>query len=430
MPRYPFTEMSMRSVNPAVLQRADEIGRQFVAAQSFRHVVIADFLERSLCERLLADFPGFENRHALNEMGEVGGKAVRMDVRDISDSYRELDCYLQTEEFLGFVSRATGIPDLLYDPDYVGGGTHENRDGQGLDAHVDFNYHPRTGWHRRLNLIVYLNPRWQAEWGGALELHSDPWNTAADRVVPIAPLFNTCAIFETTENSWHGFSQIRLPADATHLSRKSFAIYLYTRERPTEQSAPPHATVYVPEAMPADLQIGHTLREDDIGELSGRFARLRTQLRYLYEREKHFGAQIATLERALDEARAGQRLELQGYATQPDGVRGVWPDGWAGTEVGARIVPTRAITGLRLELWSPPQVGGDHELHIEFGGNAFTQILRPGMRTPIQLRLRARAGDEVDLKIRTTRSWTPAADGSSGDQRALAYKLLSAELDH
>ena len=58
-------------------------------------------------------------------MGAVGGKAVRMDVREISDSYRELDRYLQTGEFLDFVSRATGIPDLLFDPDYIGGGTHE-----------------------------------------------------------------------------------------------------------------------------------------------------------------------------------------------------------------------------------------------------------------------------------------------------------------
>jgi len=196
------------SIDRAVLRQADAYAGTFAAARPFRHVAIADFLDRALCERLLADFPAFEARHALNEMGEVGGKAVRMDVRDISEAYRELDRYLQTPEFLGFVSRVTGIPDLLYDPDYVGGGTHENRQGQGLDAHVDFNYHPRTKWHRRLNLIVYLNPRWEPAWGGELELHADPWQPAADDVVRIPPLFNLCAIFETTESSWHGFSEI------------------------------------------------------------------------------------------------------------------------------------------------------------------------------------------------------------------------------
>lgn len=418
------------SINPSILQQADSIARDFSSAQPFRHVAIPDFLDRSLCERLLADFPGFEARHALNEMGEVGGKAVRMDVRDISAAYGELDRYLQAPEFLGFVSRVTGIPDLLYDPDYIGGGTHENRDGQALDAHVDFNYHPRTKTHRRLNLIVYLNPRWDPAWGGELELHSDPWHAATDRIEHIPPLFNLCAMFETTESSWHGFSQITLPADAAQLSRKSFAIYLYTRERPPEQTAPPHATIYVPESMPADLAAGHLLDDGDMGELTRRFSRLRTQLRYLYEREKQFGAQIAALEHALADARGAQRLELQGYATQPQGAQGIWPDGWAGADVSVRFVAKKPVAGLDLELWSPPQIGADPQMRIELAGNSFTQSLRAGALTRVSLPLRAREGDGIALNLRADRTWTPAADGHSGDQRALAYRIVSAVLRH
>jgi hypothetical protein len=383
-----------------------------------------------LCGQLLADFPRFEDRHALNEMGEVGGKAVRMDVRDISDAYRELDRTIQGDAFLAHVSQVTGIPDLLYDPDYVGGGTHENRDGQGLDAHVDFNYHPRTRWHRRLNLIVYLNPEWERTWGGELELHSDLWNAASNATTSIPPLFNTCVIFETTETSWHGFSQIELPQELKHVSRKSFAIYLYTRERPPEQTAPPHATIYVPESLPADWRAGRELSAGDLRELQKRFARMRTQLRYLYDREKYFGTQMDARDYALEEARRAHRLNLQGYATQPGGVQGVWPDDWAGAEMTLSFVPTRSARELELELWSPPQLGTNQELRIEFGGTAFTQMLRPGMRTLVKLTLRMGSGEEVKLTIRSSHTWTPSADGTSGDQRALAFKILSAVLDH
>ena len=419
----------MKLIDAAVLQRRDAYASQFQAAQPFRHVAIDNFLSRPLCERLLADFPGFEARHALNEMGEVGGKAVRMDVRDISDAYRELDRYLQTPEFLQFVSTVTGIPDLLYDPDYIGGGTHENRQGQGLDPHVDFNFHPRTRWHRRLNLIVYLNPEWEDAWGGSLELHSDPWNPAANYTTHIAPLYNKAVVFETTETSWHGFTEIRLPPERAGLSRKSFAIYLYTVERPAQDTAPSHATIYVPETMPTDWQAGRTLSADDLAELGNRFARVRGQLHFLYEREKQFTAQIDKLEAALGEARNAQRLELQGYATQTEGASGLWPDRWAGVELAATFVPTRDTQSLRLELWSPPQVN-DQQLRIELDGALHTQALKPGELTTIDLPLDVVAGHAVRLGIHAAQSWTPSADGSSADERSLAYRVLNVAIKH
>lgn len=420
----------MSSLSAGALARVELAAAEFSSARPFRHVVIPDFLRRDLCERLLVDFPRFEDRHALNEMGEVGGKAVRMDVREVSPAYRELDAFLQTRQFLDHVSRVTGIPDLLYDPDYIGGGTHENRDGQGLDAHVDFNYHPRTKWHRRLNLIVYLNPEWDDAWGGALELHSDPWNPARNEVVGIPPLFNTCAIFETTETSWHGFRAIRLPEGRADLSRKSFAIYLYTRERPPEQTAPPHATIYVPDSAPGWLRAGHALDAGDCGDLQQRFTRLRTQLRYLYEREKHFGAQIRQLEEALDEARRLQRLPLQGYAVQSAAPEGLWPDGWAGDAFRCRFVPTRAARRLTLELWSPPGLGTGQQLRIELAGKCWMQSLQSGLPTPVELDLALVAGSEVVLSIDAARTWIPAAEGSSPDQRPLAFRLLQVALEH
>jgi len=420
----------MPVIRPEVIEQAEEYAEQFRSAQPFRHVAIESFLDAAACQCILDDFPGFEDRYALNEMGEVGGKAVRMNVRDVSDAYRELDRYLQTREFLDFVSAVTGIPDLLYDADYVGGGTHENRSGQSLDAHVDFNYHPRTKTHRRLNLIVYLNNEWDESWGGALELHSDPWNPPANRTQRILPLFNRAVIFETNEVSWHGFSRIDLPADKCSLSRKSFAIYLYTKERPPQETAPPHATIYVPDALPTVMAPGKVLDKVDVQELQARFTRLRTQLRYLYDREKQFGALAKRLEDALDEARAAYRAPVQGYATQSQPPQGMWVDQWVGRELSLTIEPQRVVRGMTLELWAPDQLNGEQVLDLDVSGQRWQHHVARGSRSSAPLPIRCAAGGKIDLRIRAERSFVPALLGGSGDNRELAWRLLGVTLLH
>lgn len=419
----------MDFIRPAILAQRDALASAFRNAQPFRYVVIDDCFAPAFCQSILDDFPRFEDRYALNEMGEVGGKAVRMNVREISAAFAELDQYLQTSEFLDFISAVTGIPELLYDGDYIGGGTHENCDGQGLDAHVDFNYHPKTKTHRRLNLILYLNHEWDTSWGGALELHFDPWNPKVSQTRHVLPLFNRVVIFETTENSWHGFSAIALPVERKALSRKSFAMYLYTKERPAQETAAPHATIYVPDALPACVTPGKSLGEEDVVEIQQRFVRMRTQLRYLYDREKQFGAQIASLEHALQEARDAYRIPLQGYATA-DAPQGMWVDRWVGSELHVTLELHRAMRALELDLWAPDQLDGDQVLHIDLDGQCWQHHLARGARSKAVLGSKRPSNSKIDLRIRAERTFVPAKTSNSGDERALAWRLLSILLVH
>jgi hypothetical protein len=418
----------MEMLHPRLQAEKEALADRFQNADPFSHVVIPDFFAPDFGRRILDDFPPFEDRFALNEMGEVGKKAVRTDVRAIGETYRQLDDFIQTPEFLGLISEITGIPDLLYDPDYVGGGTHENLATQSLDPHVDFNYHPRTGWHRRLNLIVYLNPEWEEEWGGNLDLHSNPWDPEGDRTSTVLPVFNQAVLFETSERSWHGFSEVRVPEDRKPLSRKSFAIYLYTRERPEEEIAASHATVYVPPGMPDQVKPGQVLSEEDYEAIGMHFARQLGQLKFLYERELKFNTQIDVLRRALEDARSNQRLDLQGYAVQTRAPTGWWPDGWAAQDLNFEFSVTRPAHALKLEVWVPSQLESGQVVEIAAGEWSDTQELsgKSTLEIPIELS----PGDSVEVRLQAQKGWSPKESGTSEDDRVLAYKLISASVEH
>ena len=194
-----INDNSLHILNDATLETTQALATRFNHAIPFRHIVIDDFLQPAFCQSLLDSFPAFNPKRARDENGNIGRKATVDKIHKLGPAYKTLDTVIQSPEFLQWLGQVTGIDSLRYDPDYFGGGTHENRHGQDLDPHVDFNKHPLTGHHRRLNLIVYLNHEWHEEWGGGLELHEDPrLESSQYKIKTVVPLFNRCVIFETT----------------------------------------------------------------------------------------------------------------------------------------------------------------------------------------------------------------------------------------
>lgn len=292
-------------INPEVLANSTEIAARFAPREPFRHVVIDQFLNSGFADRLLAEFPSFERGNARNEAGELGNKSTVERVHDLGTAYRQLDELVKSDAFLNQIGRITGIDNLLYDPFYFGGGTHENREGQDLDSHVDFNRHPVENWHRRLNLIIYLNRQWEDAWGGSLEIHSDP-RSDDDRISLITPIFNRCVIFETTETSWHGFSRITLPESRKQLSRRSIALYFYTKDRPSEELAETHSTIYVDRPLPAHFAAGRTLSEADVEELRVLLKRRDQHNQRLYRDVTRASTQLEQARTALHAGRMGR----------------------------------------------------------------------------------------------------------------------------
>jgi len=204
--------------------------RQFRENQPYPHVHLKEFLDPYVAAEMASEFPGLAT-DAWTRYKHPNENKVGLAKRSLFPPFLgEVVDELNSEAFVDWLSQLTGIPDLLSDDMLEGGGLHQSGTGGFLNVHTDFsNHHYHKHWRRQVNLILYLNPTWQEEWGGAIEL----WDREVRRcMVKIPPLFNQTLIFRTDEISYHGFPDpLRCPEGE---SRKSLALYYYTVESGAE----------------------------------------------------------------------------------------------------------------------------------------------------------------------------------------------------
>jgi len=403
-------ETTVPGISESVVRQADRLREAFLHSAPFKHIMFENFFEASFAERLLEEFPTFDPKLAVNEMGQLGGKAVNTKIRKISPAYRELYELIGSQPFLELMSRLSGIPDLLMDPKLYGGGTHDNRHGQELDAHVDFNYDEAQNIHRRLNIIVYMNKEWKTEWGGAIEIHSNPWDPERDQIHAFDPLFNRCVMFETNEYSWHGFPRINLPLGKRHLTRKSISIYLYTKDRPADEIAPLHATFYVQRPLPAHIGAGRTLTAEDVKELKELLKRRDHWVQIYQKMELQKNREIADKNRTMADLMSYVRVPLTGYVVQSGSTTGVFAEGWVASHAEFGIQPLARVSGILLRGWRPCNAPpgrvrvrvGNTRAEAPMGGGSFKVRLKLAQpaEAPFRLIIDATSDDRtVDMAV-------------------------------
>lgn len=408
-------------VSDEVIRNADVYRETFLHAEPFKHVVIEGFFEPEFAERLLADFPSFDPQLAMNEFGYTGGKAVNPNIRRISPVYQQLYEAIGSKPFLDLVSRISGIPDLILDPKMYGGGTHDNRHGQELDPHVDFNYDEAQQLHRRLNLIVYMNKEWRSEWGGAIEIHSNPRDPATNSISSYDPLFNRCVMFETNERSWHGFPRINLPPDKRHFTRKSISIYLYTKDRPAEEIAPMHGTFYVQRPLAPQIAAGHQLTEEDVENLQWLLKVRDGWIRVYHRMELAKNQEIAEKFALIQDLRSHARAPLTGYIQQSGPATGLHGDGWVASHAELEIRALVPVVRMILRGYRPVSAPAGR-LRVSMGEGAWAETsIRAGM-FDITINL----PQPVEETFRVTMDFAPetASAARDEDERDLAFVMV------
>lgn len=205
-------------------QGLSTLARQYRENDPVPHIFLRDFLMPDVAQSVAEKFPKpqseawthYQHQNE-NKLGLAKRECFPPELGVVVDE-------LNSPEFVNWLSRLTGIAGLMADPMLEGGGLHQSGRGGFLNVHTDFsNHHYHKHWRRRVNLILYLNPNWREEWGGAIEL----WDSTMHHcVAKYPPLLNQVLIFNTDHRSFHGFPEpLQCPEG---VSRKSVALYYYT----------------------------------------------------------------------------------------------------------------------------------------------------------------------------------------------------------
>lgn len=210
----------------------------------FYYQVIDNFFSKEQAKTISQEFPNYnsdiwycynnplENKKTCNNWYHFG-----------PETYKTLTM-LNSKEFIRQLQKITGISKLYPDIGLHGGGLHIHGPGGKLNIHLDYSIHPKLKLQRKLNLIIYLEEDWNPNWGGNLEFwsHNKEKNKPDKRYVKVDNVFNRAVLFDTTQNSWHGFPDPLTCPEGKY--RKSLAVYYLTD--PPEGTDPRPRALYAP----------------------------------------------------------------------------------------------------------------------------------------------------------------------------------------
>jgi Rps23 Pro-64 3,4-dihydroxylase Tpa1-like proline 4-hydroxylase len=233
----PFAELESRFA---------DLRSSYLTAEPFPHVVMDDVFDPDLLRQVVDEFPPLHEMSTQFIEREQFAKYAEHRWDRFGPATKGLLAELQSAPFLEALEKLTGIPELISDPQFIGGGQHQIGDGGMLKVHADFSSHEVYDLDRRLNLLLYLNEGWRPEWNGQLELWDAAMTHCAERVEPI---FGRVVIFTTTSTSYHGHPDPIHPPEG--ITRKSLALYYYTNGRPAGEVDGSHSTLF--QARPGGL---------------------------------------------------------------------------------------------------------------------------------------------------------------------------------
>lgn len=213
----------------------------------FNHLIKDNFLKEDLAIQLEDEFLPYEDNQWYYYNNPLEHKKTINSWYLFPSATYKFFTYLNSKEFIQQLETEFNIPNLYPDHGLHGAGWHIHGPGGKLNVHLDYNIHPKLKLQRKLNLILYLSSNWNSSWGGNLEFwsHNPATNKPKNCEKVIDCKFNRAVIFDTTQDSWHGFAQeLTCPGG---IYRKSIAMYYLVE--PMDNTVERYRALYAPSKL-------------------------------------------------------------------------------------------------------------------------------------------------------------------------------------
>lgn len=181
-----------------------DVAAQFKTPDRISSCQIADLLPPDLARQIHDLFPGSDRMILKRSIKENKHIAAQMDAFD--PLLEEAVYAFQDPRVVALISGITGLKGLEPDVDLYAGGISAMSKGAYLRPHLDNSHDKQRQRYRVLNLLYYVTPDWQEDYGGCLQLW-DEGPRGEPRTLPSR--FNSLVIMLTNRKSWHSVNEVR-----------------------------------------------------------------------------------------------------------------------------------------------------------------------------------------------------------------------------
>lgn len=185
-------------------ENKERLKQQFLLSKNtIGYFFIDDLLPATIAHQIFKNFPTINETVTRKDLREYKHTAYQMN--KYNPLLEEVIYAFQDKRVVEVIAEICGITSVFPDEHLYAGGLSLMAKNNFLNPHLDNSHDKDRNRWRVLNLLYYVTPDWELDFGGNLEL----WQNGLEKApTTIVSKFNRLAVMVTHQKSWHSVNKV------------------------------------------------------------------------------------------------------------------------------------------------------------------------------------------------------------------------------